>query len=179
MKRLLFALALALAVPAIGLAQQDPGSPNPAMRQQMHANMQQMENLHKQFRAAVLGALTPAHKQLYASVVGSLAIAASPDPRAAAKQLDAALSANEKTAILDAQKQFFTQMKSLRAQMMANHPWPKPSGSPWPKRSHGPRKPHTPDAGEVLLAMAGGGRGGMMMGGMGHMHGGGPGMQRP
>lgn len=165
MKRLLFALALALAIPAMAGAQQDPGSPNPAMRQQMHANMQQMMKLHQQFRAQVLGALTSAHKQLYASVVGNLAIAASPDPRAAIAQLDAALSANEKSAILNAEQQFRTQMKLLGQQMMANHPWPKPSGSPWPKRSHGPHKPHTPDAGEVLLAMATG-HGGMMMGGM-------------
>jgi hypothetical protein len=175
MKRLLFALALALAVPAIAGAQQDPGTPNPAMRQQMHANMQQMMKLHQQFRTQVLGALTPAHKQLYAQVVGNLAIAASPDPRAAAKQLDDALSANEKTAILNAQKQFFTQMKAMRQQMMANHPWPKPSGSPWPHGSHGRGKPHTPDAGEVLLGMAGG-HGGMMM--RGHMHGA-PGMGHP
>jgi hypothetical protein len=166
MKRILLALALMLAVPAIAGAQQAPGSPDPAMRQQMHADMQQMMKLHQQFRAQVLGALTPAHKQLYASVVGGLAIAASPDPRAAAKQLDAALSPSESAAILNANTQFITAMKSLHAQMMANHPWPKPSGSPWPKRSHGPRKPHTQTAGGILLSMAGG-RGGMMMRGMG------------
>ena len=164
MKRLFLALALVLAVPAMAGAQQAPGSPKPAMRQAMHANMQQMMKLHQQFRAQVLGALTPAHKQLYASVVGSLAIAASPDPRAAAQQLDAALSESEKTAILTADQQFHTQMKSL--------------SSPWPKRSPGPnkpRKPHTPDAGEILLGMAGG-HGGMMMG---RMHGGEPGMGHP
>jgi hypothetical protein len=175
MKRLFLALALMLAVPAMAGAQQAQGSPDPAMRQQFRANMQQMMKLHQQFRTQVLGALTPAHKQLYASVVGGLAIAASPDPRAAAKQLDAALSASEKTAILNAEQQFRTQMKSMHQQMMANHPWPKPSGSPWPKRSHGPRKPHTPDAGEILLGMAGG-HGGMMMG---RMHGGAPGMGHP
>lgn len=142
----------------------------------MHAQMQQMETLHKQFRAQVLAALTPAHKQLYAQIVGNLAIAASPDPRAAASQLDASLSASEKTAILNAHKQFASQMMAMHKQMMANHPWPKSSGSPWPHHSHGPRKPHTLDAGQILLAMAGG-HGGMMMRGMGHMHGG-PGMPR-
>jgi hypothetical protein len=162
MKRILLALALMLAAPAIAGAQQAPGSPNPAMRQQMHANMQAIMKLHQQFRAQVLGALTPPHKQLYASVVGGLAIAANPDRRAAAKQLDAALSPSETAAILNANKQFRTAMKSQRQQMMANHPWPKPSGSPWPMRSHGPRKPHTPDAGEILLGMAGG-HDGMMM----------------
>lgn len=172
MKRILLALALVLAAPAIAGAQQAPGSPNPAMRQQMRTDRQQMMKLHQQFRAQVLGALTPAHKQLYASVVGSLAIAASPDPRAAAKQLDAALSASEKTAILNAGKQFMTAMKSMREQMMPNHPWPKASGSPWPHRGRGGHKAHTPDAGAILLGMAGG-HGGMMMhrmggSGMGH-----------
>jgi len=171
MKRFLLALALVLAVPAIAGAQQDPGSPNPAMHQQMRANMQQMMKLHQQFRAQVLAALTPAHKQLYASVVGSLAVAASPDPRAAVKQLDGALSPGEKSAILNADAQFMSSMKSLREQMMANHPWPKPSGSPWPKRSHGAHGTRTPDAGAILLGMAGG-HGGMRMGGwrggMGH-----------
>ena len=175
MKRLFLALALVLAVPAMAGAQQASGSPGPAMRQQFRADKQQMMKLHQQFRTQVLGALTPAHKQLYATVVGNLAIAASPDPRAAAKQLDAALSASEKTAILSANAQFMTAMKSMWQQMMANHPWPKPSGSPRPKRGGGPRKPHTPDAGEVLIGMAGG-HGGMMMG---RKHGGGPGMGHP
>lgn len=139
------------------------------MRQQMHAQMQQMETLHKQFRTQVLAALTPAHKQLYAQIVGNLAIAASPDPRAAAAQLDAALSASEKTTILNAHKQFASQMMVMRKQMLANHPRPKPSGSPWPHHSRGSHKPFTPDAGQILLAMAGGHDGMMMMHGMGRM----------
>jgi hypothetical protein len=173
MKRILLALALMLAVPAIAGAQQAPGSPDPAMRQQMHAEMQQIMKLHQQFRAQVLGALTPAHKQLYASVVGGLAIAANPDRRAAAKQLDAALSPSETTAILNANKQLMTAMKPLWQQMMANHPRPMPSGSPWPKRSHGQHGPHAQTAGGILLGMASG-HDGMMMhrmgprGGMGH-----------
>lgn len=150
MKRLFLVLALAFAVPAIALAQQDPGNtPSPQMR----ANFQQMEALHKQYRAQVLGALSAAHKQLYASIVGELAIAASPDPKAAVAKLDAALSAGEKTAIINADTQF-------RAAMKTAHPWPSPSGSPRPRRSH---KPRTPDAGRILLAMAGG-HGGMMRG---------------
>jgi hypothetical protein len=153
-------------VPAIALAQQNPGQSS-----QMRANFQQMETLHKQYRAQVLGALTPAHKQLYASVVGNLAIAASPDPRAAAAKLDAALSSNEKTAIINAEAQFRTAMKAQRDQWLAAHPRPSPSGSPWPKHSGGPHKPRTPDAGRILLAMANGGHGrmgpGMMRGGWG------------
>ena len=176
MKRLLLVLALAFAVPAIAVAQQDPGnSPSPQMRQQMRANFQQMETLHKQYRAQVLGALTPAHKQLYASVVGNLAIAASPDPKAAAAKLDAALSTSEKTAILNADSQFRAAMKAQSEKMRAAHPWPSPSGSPRPRRSH---KPRTPDAGRILLAMAGG-HGGMMMRGPGMHRGGWGGPPKP
>ena len=158
-----------LAVPAVAAAQQAPGAPN-AMRAQMHANMQQIVKLHQQFRTQVLGALTPAHKQLYASVVGNLAIAASPDPRAAIAQLDAALSPGEKSAILSANEQFRTAMKPLVQQMTADHPWPKASGSPGPERNHGAHKTRTPDAGQILLGMAGG-QAEMMMHGMGRMHG--------
>jgi hypothetical protein len=164
MKRLFLIFTLAFAVPAVAFAQQDPsGSPSPQMREQMRANFQQIETLHKEYRAQVLGALTPAHKQLYASVVGNLAIAASPDPKAAAAKLDTALSTGEKTAILNADKQFRASMKAQMEQMRAAHPWPSPSGSSRPRRSHTPR---TPDAGRILLAMAGG-HGGMMMRGPG------------
>jgi hypothetical protein len=156
MKRLFLILTLAFAVPAIAFAQQDA-----------------MRTLHQQYRAQVLGALTPAHKQLYASVVGNLAIAASPDPRAAAAKLDAALSTSEKNAIINADTQFRTAMKSQMEQWRAAHPRPSPSGSPWPKRSGGPRKTRTPDAGRILLAMANG-HGGMMMGPRGRGGWGGP-----
>ena len=143
MKRLFLIFTLAFAVPAIALAQQDPGnSPSPQMR----ANFQQIEALHKQYRAQVLGALTAAHKQLYASVVGELAIAASPDPRAAAAKLDAALSTSEKSAIVNADTQFRAAMKTQFEQ---------------PKRNRSART-RTPDAGRILLAMASG-RGRMMM----------------
>ncbi len=170
MKRLFLIFTLAFAVPALAFAQQDPSNtPSPQMR----ANFQQMETLHKQYRAQVLGALTPAHKQLYATVVGNLAIAASPDPKAAASKLDAALSAGEKTAIINADKQFRASMKAQMQQMRAAHPWPSPSGSPRPRRSH---KPRTPDAGRILLAMAGG-HGDMKMRGPG-MRGGGWGKPR-
>lgn len=132
----------------------------------MRAEFQQVKTLHQQYRAQVLGALTPAHKQLFASTVGDLAIAASPDPRAAEARLDAALSNGEKTAIISADTQFRSAMKSQFEKMRAAHPWPSPSGSPRPHRSH---KPYTPDAGRILLAMAGGhGRMMMMRGGWGH-----------
>ena len=170
MKRLLLALTLAIGVPAVAFAQQGPPPPNgpgmgwhspsPAMRAQMRADFQKMRALHQQFRAQVLGALTPAHKQLLASVVGNLAIAASPDPKAAIKQLDDALSPSEKTAILNAAKSFHEQVAMQMKQMRANFPRPIPSGAVVMKRRskwmHGK---HTPSAGGILL-MAATGRGG-------------------
>jgi hypothetical protein len=170
MKRLFLALTLAIAMPAVATAQQDPGPPNtpsPAMRAQMRADMQQMVKLHQQFRAQVLGALSPAHRQLLASVVGNLAVSENPDWRAAAKRIDGALSPSESSAILNAEKQMRDQVKSLMEQFRKNHPeaMARPAGpagaGAWQHR--GQRKPHTPDAGEILLGLAGG-RGGMMMG---------------
>jgi len=171
MRSLLLALALAIAVPAVASAQQPPGppdSPSPAMRQQMRANMQQMMKLHEHFRSQVLGSLSPAHKQLLASVVGSLAVQDKPDWRAAAKRLDAALSPSESSAILAADKQMRDQMKSLAEQFRKEHPgaMTRTQGANGSPRWHhqGRRKPHTPDAGAILLGLAGG-HGGMMMGG--------------
>jgi len=141
------------------------------MRQQMRANFQQMEQLHKQLRAQVLGALTPAHKQLLATIAGNLAISASPDLKAAVKQLDAALSPSEKSAILNADKQMREKEKSLFAQMHAKHPWPQSSGHS--KRNH---KPFAPSAGAILLGIASGHDGMMMHHPMGgRMRGGSPG----
>ncbi|HTU71680.1 MAG TPA: hypothetical protein VMF11_15365 [Candidatus Baltobacteraceae bacterium] len=164
MKRLFLALTLLFAVPAVALAQQDPGAPGPAMRAQMHAQFQQIETMHRQFRAEVLGALTPAHKRLLASIAGNLAVSVNPDRRAAIAQLDAALSPAEKSAILADAAQMRGQMKTIMAQIKADHPWPHASGKPWPHRSRGARKPHAPDAGAILLGLAGGGHGMPMMG---------------
>lgn len=188
MKRFLLTLSLALALPVAALAQQGPPppgpggpgwhSPSPAQRQQMRADFEQMRKLHEQFRANVLGALTPQHRQLLASVVGNLAVSDKPDRKAAVQQLDAALSPGEKTAILNAAASFRDQVKAQFEKMRAQHPWPRPSGAPHKGMvMHRTHAKHAPDAGAILLmtatggdrimiARGHGGRGMMMM--MGH-----------
>jgi hypothetical protein len=141
-------------------------SPSPQQRQQMRADFEQMRKLHQQFRANVLGTLTPAHKQLLASIAGNLATSAQPDRKAAVQQLDAALSPAEKTAILNDAKQFHDQMKAQFAQMRSQ--FPKPNFSPRPRPSRSPRAKHAPDAGEILLMVASGHEG--MMHGPMRMH---------
>ena len=122
-----------------------------ADRTQMRQDMQQMRKMHDQFRAQVLGALSPEHRQLLASIAGNLAVADHPDYRAAAQQLDAALSPSEKSAIFDASKQMRDQMKAMRASMPAP---PRPSGANAQRMKH--REHHQPTAGDILLGMTGG-----------------------
>jgi hypothetical protein len=171
MKRLLLSLALAgtVAMPLAASAQQAPPSPpTQAQRQQMHANFEKMRQLHEQFRAKVLGALTPAHRQLLAQVAGNLAVSTKPDYRGAAKQLDAALTPAERNAIMSAAQQMRSQMKSIVAGM------PKPQ---WMGHNGGPPPPHMAEhhqatAGGILLGVAG--NRGMMMMHMGRRWMGGP-----
>lgn len=182
MKRLLLSLAFAAAVfPVAASAQQNPaGPPNPpsaAQRQQFRAQFEQMRKLHEQYRAQVLGALTPAHRRLLAQVAGNLAVASHPDYRAAVAQLDAALSPGEKNAIVAAEQNMRSQMKSMMANMP--HPqWTQKNGPP----NRGKHAMHQRTAGGILLEVASGR--GMMMGGhgWGGMHGGpqgGPPPQQP
>jgi Spy/CpxP family protein refolding chaperone len=181
MKRLVLALSLALAAPALALAQQASPAPGgggmPGMwghghqmsdadRAKMQQNMQQMQQLHKQFRADCLAALTPAHKQLLASVIGALATSADPDEKAAAAQLDAALSDGEKNAILAAAQKAHDQMKAMMASM---RPSPAPGASPKPRPSPRATMGHDmTDPGQILLMIAPmyGDRLTMMLGGM-------------
>ncbi|HEY9085614.1 MAG TPA: hypothetical protein VIN40_06730 [Candidatus Tyrphobacter sp.] len=94
---------------------------SPAQRQAhmqaMRAFRQQAEHLHRATRAKMLAALTAAHRALLARVVGNLAIAANPDPRAAARTLDAAISSGERQAVLNAQRSEMSQMHALMEQM--------------------------------------------------------------
>lgn len=155
MRKLLVLFALLASVPVLVFAQAQPPGPGPsgmpwprpdsgAMRQ----TMQQQKALHNQFRAKVLAAITPAHRNLLASLVGQLAIAASPDPQAAIKKLDAALSSGEKQAILNAVQSFHAQMiaKFRAANPNMPSPRPRPSGQ---ERMH-----RTPDAGALLFMIA-------------------------
>ena len=158
MSKLLILFAMLAAIPAFVLAQGAPpmppgpsGAPWPHPDfQMMRQTMQQQEAMHKQFRAKVLGTLTPAHRNQLASVIGQLAISASPDPRAAIKKIDAFLSSGEKQAILNAAQAFMTQQRAL-----FNFPSPRPM----PSREAKPR--HTPDAGALLFMLATGGGPGM------------------
>lgn len=135
-------------MPAVAFAQQAPpqgpmGMPNSAAWKQMRA-------IHEQFRSQVLGAITPAHRALLAQVVGNLAVSTNPDRRAAAQQLDAALSPAEKAAIFADAKAMRAQMRSARADM------PKPPNMPERPRN-GMREHHAPSAGAILLMAAHGG----------------------
>jgi hypothetical protein len=95
-----------------------PGSGAPHGDGQMQQIRGQMETIRKQERDRVLGALTPAHRQLLANIVGQMAVSQNPDRRAAAAQLDAALSTDEKNAILGAHQEAMTQMHALWQQHM-------------------------------------------------------------
>lgn len=122
---------------------------------QMH---QQMGQIQTQARTQMLAALTPSHRALLASIAGRLAVAATPDYRAASQQLEAALSATEKQTILTAEKNSRAQMRTLMQQARAQMPSPPPGASPRPHfgspgaRPGGPRR--QADAGTVLLRHA-------------------------
>ncbi len=178
MRKFLVLFALLASVPLLAFAQAQPPSTGPsgapwprrdlgAMRQ----TMQQQEALHKQFRAKILGALTPAHRALLASLIGQLAVAANPDRQAAIKKLDAALSNGEKQSVLNAAQGFMSQQRALRRQMMAKLRAANPNmPSPRPMPSGRERMHHTPDPGALLFMIAtieGHGRG-MMRGFMRH-----------
>lgn len=126
--------------------------------------------MHKQFRAKILGTLTPAHRNLLASVAGQLAVSANPDPKAAIAKLDAALSSGEKQAILNAAQSFMSQQRAMREQAIAKMRAANPSmPSPRPRPSGMQRMRRTPDAGALLLMIATGGPGMMGPHGFGHM----------
>lgn len=186
MKNLWLALALALlAVPASAMAQDAPSAAavpappphpqlTPAQRQAMFKTMSDFHDkemqLHKQLRSQMLGALSPEHRTAVANVIGQLAISASPDPGAAAKQIDALLTPAEKQAITTAHTQFSDQSRTLMQQMMSQMksemPSPPPGAPPhgtmmgqnWQKHNE------VVDPGTILLTtLNGGGRMGMMM----------------
>jgi hypothetical protein len=176
MKKLLVLFSLLAFVPAFAFAQAQPppgGSAAPWPRPdfgQMRQNMQQQEAMHKQFRAKILGTLTPAHRNLLASVAGQLAVSANPDPKAAIAKLDAALSSGEKQAILNAAQSFMSQQRAMREQAIAKMRAANPSmPSPRPRPSGMQRMRRTPDAGALLLMIATGGPGMMGPHGFGHM----------
>jgi Spy/CpxP family protein refolding chaperone len=79
-----------------------------AIGQIMTRTHQQLEQLHSQARARILGSLSPAHRAALAQIIGNLAISANPDRAAAVRQIDAALTPTEARAVMtthDALKQ--------------------------------------------------------------------------
>jgi hypothetical protein len=172
MSKLLILFAMLAAIPAFVLAQGVPPVPPPPGAsgapwphpdfQMMRQTMQQQEAMHKQFRAKVLGALTPAHRNQLAAVIGQLAISASPDPQGAIKKIDAFLSSGEKQAILNAAQTFMAQQRAQMQAMMAKVRAANPNfPSPRPMRSGEPKVRHTPDAGALLFMLVTGGGPGM------------------
>jgi len=139
----------------------EPGAPGPQRFAEMRQNRAQIEALHTQARAQMLGALTPAHRTALANIVGQLAIAANPDPRVAAAQLDALLTTGEKQSILNVHTQLRAQMRTMmeaaRARMEASlTPEQKADmasrQAEWKDRPHSEARP-APDAGRELLEM--------------------------
>jgi hypothetical protein len=162
-----FVLFVAMAAfPAFGLAQTAAPMQPPAdfTQSQMRQHMaifqrfhERMERDHDAARAAMLSALSPAHRELLAHLVGQLAISVHPDHRAAAHELDTALSAREKAAILQEQGVAMQQMRSLmeqmrtqmQATMQGHHGMMQMRGGV----QHWQHGHHTPDPGEILLRM--------------------------
>jgi hypothetical protein len=169
MKNALLALALAALVsPVAALADQPappaggPPSLSPAQRQQLMTTMQsfaqQEQALQTQARSQILGSLIAAHRTALANIVGQLAIAANPNPQAAAQQLDALLSTGEKQAVLTAHANLETQQKALREKLrtaIESELPARPDGDQhqW-KGDRQRRTAPAPDAGRILLATA-------------------------
>ncbi|HZV77904.1 MAG TPA: hypothetical protein VFF63_09130 [Candidatus Babeliales bacterium] len=157
----LFALALVLSlVPAAALAQDSNAPPQltPAQRQAMHQTFeqfaQQEEQLHQQLRYQILSALTPVHRREVGATIGELAISANPDLDAAAKRLDAMLSAGEQQRILAAHSSFVEQSRQLHDQLHAALESQLPAGHPdWMNKQppNGAMQPPRLDAGTLLL----------------------------
>ena len=177
-------LAVAISLVPLGATAGEPPAPMPPPPMMMfggHLNLtpsqqqqwqqimqqtgQQMQQLHAQARAKVLGALSPAHRALLAQVVGSLAIAPNPDPQAAVRQLNAALSPAEAQAVVSAHNAALQQMHQLmdsthqrfqslltdqqRSQLSAGHDEPMGGPHEFEMKEIGQMGPLT--AGDILL----------------------------
>ena len=175
-KAIVLGLALTLVAPLSALADGTTAAPShpqltQSQRQAMHQAFEGFRKksmaLHEQTRSQILGALTPAHRTLLSSLVAQLAVASQPNPKEAAQQLDGQLSASEKNAILDANKNFHTQVVALHEQMRAQMKSELPNIPMRPMHPMGPGGPmgmhrgdsdgamhHTPDAGMILLRTA-------------------------
>lgn len=123
---------------------------------QMRQMRRQMEQIRTQARTQMLGALSPRQQALLATIAGRLATAQQPDFRAAAQQLDAALSPSEKQAIVAAERNARTQMRAAFASMRPGGPNAGRNAGPNGERPNRPAQTRrrAPDAGAILLASA-------------------------
>lgn len=125
---------------------------------------QQAETIHRATRAKMLAALTPAHRAFVGRVLGLLAVATTPNQRAAVQRVDAVLTASEKDAILAAQRsemeqmhaqmqQMRTQMQQMRAQMQSQMGTARGTVTTMHAGEMGEHRHahHAPDAGAALL----------------------------
>jgi len=146
-------LAASMVFPAAAWSQPasgpPPGGPPPAARAQMRAALGAAN-------AAAQNALSPAHRDAVARITNSVA-ARSVDPRSGARQIDALLSADEKTKLVAIEQKLRTQMRST----MGGSPPPPPMGPPAfgdAGGSGGPPGPppgmRQPDPGRFLLMLS-------------------------
>ncbi len=108
MKRTIFALVLALALPANASAQQACAPTAGMMR------------MHAQVRTKMLGLLMPVQKALLAKLAGQLSTTPNPDLVTAARQLDAALLLVQKQEILSLHRSLLKPMQPMRGGMKAS-----------------------------------------------------------
>lgn len=168
MKNAIVALSLALTlIPVAAFAddQAPAGAPTQAQRQAMFQTMQtyrqKEEQLGQQFRAQLLGSLSPVHRTAVANLIGQLAISSNPNERTAASQIDALLSPGERQQILNAANTFHAQSKTLHEQMrtalksempaMPDHPMGPMGGHPGMMQ----HQQMQPDAGRIVLHVLG------------------------
>jgi hypothetical protein len=178
MRYLLLALTLTLTIAPVAVTAADtPPSPPPSGTSShgwKHGNfgafMQQEMQLMQQFRTQALSALSSEHRSAIGGIIGTMAVSASPDPRAAAAQIDGVLNQSERQAILSARDSFKQQSLALHEQMRSQtaQQMPDAQSSPRPMRSPGPS---WNDPGTILLMALTPGSG-MGMHGRGGPHGG-------
>jgi len=172
MKRsIVLSLALMLA-PASALAQSEPpgpppdgaaafSTPSPAQRAAMEQFRTAAQQYHIQTRSNMLASLSPAHRSALASLVGQLALTPNPNYKAAIAQVDAMLSPNERTSIVNISTAERNSMHALMQQQraaMASTLTPAQQSEMAQREakrqafeaSH-PRPTHVPDPGAILL----------------------------
>jgi hypothetical protein len=174
MNKVFLALFLALTISPVGALADTtnndamPAPPTQAQRQAMMQTMeqfhQQAERIHQQTRTEILNTLSTAHRAAIANIIGQLAISPNPDPRLAARQIDAMLSQGEQQRILSASTNERNQMKSLFEKLhqqmeaqnpnMPQHPNGMGPGGGWQHNGNAAnRTKRAPDAGRDLLMM--------------------------